>query len=174
MLMTSAALARHPSAGLWPGRAALAADAATAAQILRRLYPGIPLYLLGESMGGAVAVVALTWGSGTQIPDVNGVILTAPAVWGRPTMDLLPRLALWAGVRLMPGADAHGPRAQAKTIGQHRDGASRRETGKTHSNPDPFTGIDQADNLTRDRAVYRNYALGCVAFERCEYRFGRF
>ena len=26
--------------------------------------------------------------------------------------------------------------------------ASRRETGKTHSNPDPFTGIDQADNLT--------------------------
>ena len=25
--------------------------------------------------------------------------------------------------------------------------ASRRETGKTHSNPDPFTGIDQADNL---------------------------
>jgi len=49
-----------------------------------------------ESMGGAVAVVALTGGSGTQIPDVNGVILTAPAVWGRPTMDLLPRLALWA------------------------------------------------------------------------------
>src|SRR6266404_6235063 len=26
--------------------------------------------------------------------------------------------------------------------------ASRRETGKSHSNPDPFTGIDQADNLT--------------------------
>jgi hypothetical protein len=26
--------------------------------------------------------------------------------------------------------------------------ASRRETGKAHSNPDPFTGIDQADNLT--------------------------
>jgi acylglycerol lipase len=108
MLMTSAALARHPSAGLWPGRAALAADAATAAQILRRLYPGIPLYLLGESMGGAVAVVALTGGSGTQIPDVNGVILTAPAVWGRPTMDLLPRLALWAGVRLMPGLTLTG------------------------------------------------------------------
>jgi alpha-beta hydrolase superfamily lysophospholipase len=97
-----------PERGLWPGRAALAADAATAAQILRRLYPGIPLYLLGESMGGAVAVVALTGGSGTQIPDVNGVILTAPAVWGRPTMDLLPRLALWAGVRLMPGLTLTG------------------------------------------------------------------
>jgi acylglycerol lipase len=97
-----------PERGFWPGRAALAGDAATAAQILRRMYPGTPLFLLGESMGGAVAVVALTGESGTQIPDVDGVILTAPAVWGRPTMDLLPRLALWAGVRLMPGLTLTG------------------------------------------------------------------
>jgi alpha-beta hydrolase superfamily lysophospholipase len=59
-------------------------------------------------MGGAVAVVALTGESGTQIPAVDGVILTAPAVWGRSTMDLLPRLALWAGVRLMPGLTLTG------------------------------------------------------------------
>jgi len=94
--------------GFWPGRAALAADAATAAQILRRLYPRTPLYLLGESMGGAVAVVAMTGESGTPVPDVDGVVLTAPAVWGRPTMDLLPRVALWAGVRLMPGLTLTG------------------------------------------------------------------
>lgn len=91
-----------PERGLWPGRAALAADVATASQILRRTYPRTPLYLLGESMGGAVAAVAMTGESGTPVPDVDGVILTAPAVWGRATMDLLPRLALWAGVRLMP------------------------------------------------------------------------
>ena len=97
-----------PERGFWPGRAALAADVATAAHILRRLYPGTPLYLLGESMGGAVAVVALTGESGTPVPDVDGVVLTAPAVWGRPTMDLLPRLALWVGVRLMPGLTLTG------------------------------------------------------------------
>jgi acylglycerol lipase len=97
-----------PERGFWPGRAALAADAATAAQILRRLYPRIPLCLLGESMGGAVAIVAMTGESGTPVPDVDGVILTAPAVWGRPTMDILPRLALWAGVRLMPGLTLTG------------------------------------------------------------------
>jgi alpha-beta hydrolase superfamily lysophospholipase len=92
-----------PERGRWPGRAALAADAATACGILRRLYPGVPLYLLGESMGGAVAVIALTGGSGTPIPDVDGAILAAPAVWGRSTMGLLPRVALWVGVRLLPG-----------------------------------------------------------------------
>jgi acylglycerol lipase len=92
-----------PERGFWPGRAALAADAATAAQILRRLYPHVPLYLLGESMGGAAAVVAATGESGTPVPDVDGIILTAPAVWGRATMDLLPRLALWVGVRVAPG-----------------------------------------------------------------------
>jgi acylglycerol lipase len=97
-----------PERGFWPGRAVLAADAATATQILRRLYPQVPVYLLGESMGGAVAVVALTAESGTQLPAVDGVILTAPAVWGRSTMDLLPRLALWAGVRLLPGMTLTG------------------------------------------------------------------
>ena len=97
-----------PERGFWPGRAALAADAATAAQILRQLYPAIPLYLLGESMGGAVAVVAMTGESDTPVPDVDGVVLTAPAVWGRSTMDLLPRVALWAGVRLMPGLTLTG------------------------------------------------------------------
>jgi acylglycerol lipase len=97
-----------PERGLWPGRAALAGDAATACSVLRRLYPGVPLYLLGESMGGAVAVVAMTSESGTPTPDVDGVILTAPAVWGRSTMDLAPRVALWIGVRLVPSLTLTG------------------------------------------------------------------
>lgn len=97
-----------PERGYWPGRAALAADVATAAGILRRRYPGVPVYLLGESMGGAVAVVAMTGESGTPVPDVDGVILTAPAVWGRATMEPLQRLALWGAVRLMPGLTLTG------------------------------------------------------------------
>ena len=94
--------------GRWPGRSVLAADAAAAAGVLRRLYPNVPLYLLGESMGAAVAVVAMTGESGTPIPDVDGVILVAPAVWGRATMGLLPRAALWVAVRLMPGLTLTG------------------------------------------------------------------
>jgi acylglycerol lipase len=97
-----------PEHGRWPGRAVLAADAAAACAVLRRLYPGVPHYLLGESMGGAVAVVALTGEAGTPVPDVDGVILTAPAVWGRATMGLAPRLALWFAVRVMPGLTLTG------------------------------------------------------------------
>jgi alpha-beta hydrolase superfamily lysophospholipase len=97
-----------PERGFWPGRGALAADAATAALILRGLHRGVPLYLVGDSMGGALAVVALTGESGTPVPDVDGVILTAPAVWGRPTMGVVPRLALWVGVRLAPGLTLSG------------------------------------------------------------------
>lgn len=97
-----------PGRGRWPGRQILAVDAATACGILRRLYPSVPLYLLGESMGGAVAVIAMTGESGTPIPDVDGVILTAPAVWGRTTMDLLPRVALFVGIRFLPGLTLTG------------------------------------------------------------------
>jgi alpha-beta hydrolase superfamily lysophospholipase len=92
-----------PGAGFWPGIFPLAADAATASRILRQRYPGVPLYLLGESMGGAVAAVAMTGESGPPIPDVDGVILVAPAVWGRATMGPLKQVALWVGARLFPG-----------------------------------------------------------------------
>jgi len=93
-----------PGRMLWPGSKALATDAVTAAGVLRRMYPGRPVYLLGESMGGAVAILASTGATGVYRAPVDGVILSAPAVWTRDSMQFLPRMALWAGVRLFPGA----------------------------------------------------------------------
>ncbi len=91
-----------PGRLFWPGRAALVADAVTATRVLHRLYPGKPIYLLGESMGAAVAICAETGETGAPMPAVDGVILTAPAVWGRQAMNLPERMALWAAVRLFP------------------------------------------------------------------------
>lgn len=93
-----------PGRMLWPGSAALATDAVTAATLLRAQYPHTPLYLLGESMGGAVAILAATGATHIRPAAVDGVILSAPAVWTRESMEFLPRMALWAGVRLFPGA----------------------------------------------------------------------
>ncbi len=97
-----------PGRGRWPGRAALATDVAAACDVLRRLYPEVPLYLLGESMGAAVAIVAMTGEAGTPIPNIDGLILVSPAAWGRATMGLLPRVALFVGVRLFPNLKLTG------------------------------------------------------------------
>jgi acylglycerol lipase len=91
-----------PLRGRWAGSAALAADAVTAMRLLRAMYPGRPIYLLGESMGGAVTILAATGADGVPAAEADGVILSAPAVWGRATMDVWPRLALFAAVRFLP------------------------------------------------------------------------
>src|SRR5437870_3890280 len=83
---------------------------------LRFAYPGRPLYLLGESMGGAVAILAATGAmqgvasgpDGMPVAEADGVILSAPAVWGRATMALMPKLALFAAVRLFPDTAMSG------------------------------------------------------------------
>lgn len=88
-----------PHRGRWPGAAVLASDAIAAARLLRARYPDVPLYLLGESMGSAVAILAMT--ASARMP-VDGLLLVAPAVWGRQTMNFWQRAGVWfAG--LVPG-----------------------------------------------------------------------
>ncbi len=92
----------HP--GLWASGERLAQDAATALALLRQKHPDKPVFLLGESMGGAVAVLAVTK-SGAE---VDGLILSAPAVWARSTQPWYQRAALWLAVRLFPGFSPSG------------------------------------------------------------------
>jgi alpha-beta hydrolase superfamily lysophospholipase len=96
---------RAPNRGLWPGAAALTGDAAAAVRAIRQRHPGLPLYLLGESMGGAVAMMALT---GPDAPAVEGVILVAPAVWGRETMPWIQTASLWVAAHTLPGLKLSG------------------------------------------------------------------
>lgn len=96
---------RAPNRRLWPGSAALTQDLRDAVRTLRARHPAQPLFVLGESMGGAVILVAATTGSGL---DVDGVILSAPAVWGRSTMPWYQRVALWIAVRTIPSVSLTG------------------------------------------------------------------
>jgi acylglycerol lipase len=87
-----------PYRGLWPGEDRLAEDLAELSALLRQRHPGLPLYWLGESMGGAVVLHALERVAAR--PD--GAILVAPAVWGRESMPLLYRVALWTTSYTIP------------------------------------------------------------------------
>ncbi len=84
--------------GLWAGEDRMTADLRAAIGLLRESHPELPLYLVGESMGGAVILAA-----GPDLPGVQGIVLIAPAVWSRNTMNPLQRLLLWSGSRIAPG-----------------------------------------------------------------------
>jgi alpha-beta hydrolase superfamily lysophospholipase len=88
-----------PNPGLWAGSEVMRADLADFAAAARARYPGIPVFALGESMGGAVLLSALAEGA----PRLEGVILVAPAVWSRADMPLTYRAALFLAAHLMPG-----------------------------------------------------------------------
>ncbi|MGH7117956.1 MAG: alpha/beta fold hydrolase [Acetobacteraceae bacterium] len=94
-----------PERGFWPGTKALVDDARTMAELLHRRYPSVPLYLLGESMGGAVLMLLAT---SPDPPPAAGYILAAPAVWGRADMNVLYRTALWFAWETVPGLRVFG------------------------------------------------------------------
>jgi alpha-beta hydrolase superfamily lysophospholipase len=67
-----------PLRGGWAGSAQLVADAREEEAQTRQNHPNVPLYLMGESMGGAVLMLLM---SSPDAPKVAGTILLAPAVW---------------------------------------------------------------------------------------------
>ena len=90
---------RNDNPGVWAGADTMRSDLNDAVAAARSRYPGVPVYALGESMGGAVVLTSLA--SATP-PAVDGAILVAPAVWSRGDMPMLYRVALFLGAHLLP------------------------------------------------------------------------
>lgn len=85
--------------GFWVGSERMIADARTMVELLRIQHPSLPIYLLGESMGGAVSLATVS-----AVDDlVDGVVLAAPAVWARQTMPWYQRWALAVARTVAPG-----------------------------------------------------------------------
>ena len=91
--------------GRWSGWGKLSDDLAAFTQLVREAHPDIPLFILGDSMGGAVAVTAMV---STQPEGVRGVILVAPALWARTEMPFYQRAALWLTAHTLPWLKVSG------------------------------------------------------------------
>jgi len=103
--------------GIWAGADAMRADLNDAIAAARMRYPGVPVFALGESMGGAVVLTALASDntgadasadaqktkSDAPLLKADGIILVAPAVWSRGDMPLTYRAALFLAAHLVPG-----------------------------------------------------------------------
>jgi acylglycerol lipase len=89
--------------GRWAGGARMIADLQMLTRLLRERYPETPLFLLGESMGGAEIMAA------AALDDrADGIVLVAPAVWSRDTMSPIQNLVLKVAVHTVPWLELTG------------------------------------------------------------------
>lgn len=86
--------------GYWHGVSSLTKDLAVMCQLIKQDYTSIPLFILGDSMGGAVILAALDSLSTKVVYD--GIILIAPAVWAKKTMPWYQRSLLWISANTFP------------------------------------------------------------------------
>ncbi len=93
--------------GIWAGKDNLVSDLGQAITAARKHYPHAPLFIMGESMGGAVLLAAM---EEEAFPgnDISGVILVAPAIWGEETLNPFYRAVLWAIAHTFPSAEFTG------------------------------------------------------------------
>jgi alpha-beta hydrolase superfamily lysophospholipase len=87
-----------PGRGLWAGEARMAADLRTVVSLVRARHPQARITVVGESMGGAVAISAF---ASKRPPQADQLILLAPAVWGWSSQGLPNRVSLWVAARLL-------------------------------------------------------------------------
>ena len=88
-----------PDRGIWAGSARMRQDLRGMVMAVHARYPGLPVFALGESMGGAVVLSAL---ADHDPPPIAGAILAAPAVWAREDMPLSYRVVLFLAAHLVP------------------------------------------------------------------------
>ncbi len=91
---------RAPNPGLWAGGDVMRHDLDDFAIAAHARFPGVKIFALGESMGGAVLLTAL---ASSEPPPVDGAILVSPAVWSRSDMPMPYRVALFLVAHLTPG-----------------------------------------------------------------------
>ncbi|MDP3532936.1 MAG: lysophospholipase [Alphaproteobacteria bacterium] len=88
-----------PEKGIWAGTQFFVQDLLNLTHLLKAKHPNTPLFWMGESMGGAISMIA------SKLIDehtLNGIILLAPAVWGWRTMNPFQAGLLFMSAHVLP------------------------------------------------------------------------
>jgi len=88
-----------PNRGLWAGIETYSSDLAYFIKLVKQRHPNKTIFLLGESMGGAIVISTLSQAGPLA---VDGIILSAPAVWARKTMPWYQTALLWTLSHTVP------------------------------------------------------------------------
>jgi len=97
---------RSPSRGVWGGSDLMTQDLRTAVALARAAHPRAVIAVVGESMGGAVAIAAFASG---DPPAADRLVLVSPAVWGWDAQPLTNRVALWLTAHVAPASRVEAP-----------------------------------------------------------------
>ena len=100
--------------GSWAGRARMVQDAREEVLWLHARYPGIPIHVMGESMGGAIALLL----DASDAPGISSTILLAPAALdiGQPWEAILGSMDLLAPHWKLDGSAVPGHRVASDNL----------------------------------------------------------
>jgi alpha-beta hydrolase superfamily lysophospholipase len=104
---------RSPERGVWGGEALMTEDLRTFCALVRKRHPHAVVAVAGESMGGAVAILAF---ASDRPPDADRLVLLAPAVWGWSSQPLINRLGLWVLAHVAPDRVIEPPEIVVRNI----------------------------------------------------------
>lgn len=90
---------RSPGWMIWPQHDVMRRDLDTAVAVARQTHPDARIAVLGESMGGAMAITAF---AEDDPPDADALILSAPGLRGWQTLPWLYGASLWLSSHVRP------------------------------------------------------------------------
>lgn len=96
---------RSPGRGVWGGEALMVEDLRTVTALAHARYPTALIAVVGESMGGSVAVTAF---ASDNPPRADRLVLLSPGVWGFRAQPLPNKTLLWLAANFT-GAKVYKP-----------------------------------------------------------------
>ena len=117
---------RAAQRGVWGGEALMEEDLRVAVALVRARHPGALVAVVGESMGGAVAIGAF---ASARPPAADRLVLASPAVWGWRDQGPANSAVLWAAAHTIPASRISAPNWLARRIRASDNVAELRRMG---------------------------------------------